>query len=95
MRIYKSLLAASVSVFVSFSIAPAVEAGTPWSCVCDGKKKRFIGATNACEIQLYQRVHKTLDGYKSRGPRCTYDQWRDWNTRACKQEHCKPPEFLK
>jgi hypothetical protein len=93
MRIYKSLLAVSAMGLVSFSIAPAVEAGTPWSCVCDGKKKRFIGATKACELDAYFRAHKTLEGYSRRGPSCTRAQFVAWNTRACREEGCKPVKY--
>lgn len=88
--ICKGLLAAGAVGLALVAMVPAADAGTPWSCMCEGKKKRFIGATRACEIDMYQRTHKTLDGYKFRGPSCTRAQFIAWNARACRQEGCKP-----
>jgi hypothetical protein len=92
MRIGTTLLAAGAVGLAGLVFASVAEAGTPWSCVCDGKTKRFIGATRACELDMYQRTHKSLDGYKLRGPRCTRADFIAWNSQACREEGCKPPK---
>jgi hypothetical protein len=76
---------AALMMFMSISTTEAA-AGTPWSCVCNGKPKRFIASTRICEHQL-----AAANGKKVRA--CTTEQFKAWNRKACKQEGCSPPSW--
>ena len=87
----KALAATGLALLV---FAPAAEAGQPWSCICDGKPKRYIASTHMCEKDLYKKSKKPVaQGFKLLVPACTRAQFIAWNTRACKQEGCKPPKW--
>jgi hypothetical protein len=64
-------------------------AGQPWSCLCDGKPKRSIASTYACEADLYKESGRRIrSGSKLAVPRCTAPQFRAWNRRACASIGC-------
>ena len=87
----KTMLAAGL---VSMLLALSAEAGQPWSCICDGKPKRYIASTHMCEKDLHRKSKKPVaQGFKLLVPACTRAQFIAWNTRACKQEGCKPPKW--
>jgi hypothetical protein len=73
---------AAIMILSAIPITQA-EAGTPWSCVCKGKPKRFIASTHICEHHL-----SAATGKKVRA--CTTAQFKAWNRKACKQEGCAP-----
>jgi hypothetical protein len=79
-----------VSAFIAaLSAGSSAYAGTPWSCMCDGKVKRSIASTYICETSLYKGTGKTVrQGGKLLVPRCTAPQFRAWNRRACASIGC-------
>jgi hypothetical protein len=70
------------------------EAGTPYTCVCNGKDKRFIGATRGCEID-----RDRAQGIKRPGvtllklPRCSTAEAKAWRASACRSNGCKPKSY--
>ncbi len=93
-RMLKALLAGGAAGLVALAFAPAAEAGQPWSCLCQGKPKRYIASTHMCEKDLHKTSKKPVaQGFKLLVPACTRAQFMAWNTRACKLQHCKPPKF--
>ena len=81
---------AALMAAMAIDMAPA-EAATPWSCTCNGKVKRFLASTRACEINLYfKRGGKDIDG-KVKLPSCSRRQFVAWNSNACRHEGCKLP----
>jgi hypothetical protein len=95
----KSLRAVTVAIAVLAgvgTVAPSAEAGQPWSCVCQGKPKRFIASTKACEWRLPRNkplVNKP--GALRLLSACTSNEFEAWNRKACKQEGCRPPRWMK
>lgn len=90
MRLYLTRVATALVIALATQggLEPAA-AGTPWSCQCNGKPKRFIGATHACEHTLYAGTKKYIaGGPKWYLPYCTSAQWKTWNRNACKSEGC-------
>ena len=83
------LIASGVSVAATMLVMPAANAGQPWSCMCDGRLKRTIASTYACESDLHKgtgrRVHQ---GFKLFVPACNRTQFRNWNRRACASIGC-------
>ena len=65
--------------------APSAEAGQPWSCTCQGKTKRFIASTKACERA--QPKNRNIKGMGKLIP-CTRAEFTAWNRNACAQEGC-------
>jgi hypothetical protein len=90
----KALLAAGACGAALLVLVPVAEAGQPWSCICNGKSKRYTASTHMCEKDLHKKSKKPVaDGFKLLVPECTRAQFIAWNTRLCKQQHCKPPKF--
>jgi hypothetical protein len=91
-RLQKIMVGVCALVALTGMTPTQATAGTPWSCVCKGQPKRFIGATHACEHGLYRGTKQ----YTTRGPtkwylpRCTTNQFKAWNRQACRQEGCAP-----
>lgn len=61
--------------------ASEARAAQPWSCICDGERKRFLASTRHCEFRM--GVPK--------GEWCTKSQWKAVYGPACKKEGCKLP----
>ena len=90
----KALSALGVASVALLVLGVPAEAGQPWSCVCNGKPKRFIGSTNICGKDLYRSTHTViLEGVKLKIPRCSRAQFVAWNARACREEGCKLPKY--
>ena len=91
---FKAMLTAVAIGVVSMLVASSAQAGQPWSCVCDGKTKRYIASTHMCEKELHKRSKKPVaQGFKLLVPACTRAQFISWNTKLCKRQHCAPPKF--
>jgi hypothetical protein len=81
----KIVLGAGAVAFLA-SLAPSpAEAGQPWSCTCNGKTKRFIASTKACEKAQpknsnIKRMSKMIA--------CTRTEFVAWNQNACAQKSC-------
>ena len=58
------------------AIAPSAEAGTPYTCLCKGGLKRFIGSTYFC-------------GH--RHPPCSYKEYVAFRLKACTANRCTVP----
>jgi hypothetical protein len=90
----KALLATGAIGAAVMLLAPSAEAGQPWSCVCNGKTKRYIASTHMCEKDLHKQSKKPVaSGFKLLVPACTRAQFIAWNTKLCQQQRCKPPKF--
>ena len=62
---------------IALAAMPApVEAGTPYTCLCEGKKKRFIGTTYFC-------------GHRK--PKCTSKEYRSFREQGCAESKCTVP----
>lgn len=76
--------------------APTAEAGQPWSCSCDGVKKRFIAPTKACEwSQPKNRSLINKPGGRRLLKACTHTEFVAWNRNACAQEKCTLPKSMR
>lgn len=80
--IFSSILSASlfvgsfaVPVFLTGGIAHAAQ---PYSCICNGEKKRFLASTKHCE-----RQHNVKS--------CSQKQYNATYTKACKANGCRFP----
>ena len=78
-------LGASALAFSLGVVAPAAEAGQPWSCTCNGKTKRFIASTKACEKA--QPKNANIKRMSKMIP-CTRSEFVAWNQKACAQKSC-------
>lgn len=71
---------------LSMGVAPSpAEAGQPWSCTCNGKTKRFIASTKACEKA--QPKNSSIKRMSKMIP-CTRSEFVAWNQKACAQKSC-------
>ena len=87
------IVAASLAIF---STVPTAEAGQPWSCMCDGVKKRFIASTKACEwSQPKNRSLVNTPGGMRLLKACTRSEFVDWNRKACAAEKCTLPKSMR
>ena len=66
-------LTSAALVGVSSLPAPTAHAGTPYTCVCEGKKKRSIGSTYFC-------------GHRK--PACTTKEYNAFRKDACAAKGC-------
>lgn len=71
------LLAVAIALAIPLIVTTA-QAAQPYSCICDGVKKRFLASTRMCEKQA---------NVKS----CSAAQFAAFNKRACKANGCKAP----
>jgi hypothetical protein len=70
-------------------LASTAEAGSPYTCICDGQKKRFIAGTHSCEVI---RDHgKNIGLYKHRP--CSDREYRSWHRDACAESKCTPYRY--
>jgi hypothetical protein len=84
-----SLIASGFAFAATMLPAASASAGQPWSCMCDGKVKRTIASTYACESDLHKGSGRRVSsGFKLFVPRCTAPQFRSWNRRACAKIGC-------
>ena len=82
-----------IGLVATFS-ASSASAGQPWSCTCNGKTKRFIASTNACEMDMYYKTHNEKESTgKIKFKPCTSSQWKAWNRKACLSEGCVPIKY--
>lgn len=86
---FRIISTAVALAFPAGSINTSAEAGQPWSCSCNGKPKRFIASTNACEWSQQKNRHlmNRPGGRKLLVP-CTPSEFTAWNRRACAQDGC-------
>ena len=79
---FSSMMCASL--FVGSFATPAILTGTvahaaqPYTCICNGEKKRFLASTKYCERQ---------NNVKS----CSQQQYNATYTKACKANGCRLP----
>ena len=93
LTVVMSIVAASLAVFATI---PTAEAGQPWSCLCDGVKKRFIASTKACEwSQPKNRSLRNTPGGMRLLTSCTRSEFIAWNRKACIQEKCSLPKSMR
>jgi hypothetical protein len=86
------LLGAAATVLAITLATPAAEAGQPWSCSCNGKPKRFIASTNACEwSQPKNQSARKLPNRRSKMIPCTRAEFVTWNRKACVKAGCTLP----
>ncbi len=64
-------------IAANVNLAPPAHAGTPYTCSCDGKLKRFIGGTYFCG---------------RRTPACTSREYRAFRRNACAANACRVPK---
>jgi hypothetical protein len=84
-----SSICATATVLLS---GTSVHAGTPRSCMCDGKLQRVIAGAFACEFDLNKdNGRRVRIGNRLLVPRCTAPQFRAWNRRACAEDGCTLP----
>jgi hypothetical protein len=73
MSVARAVLVLMFSVVALALLPTPVSAGTPYTCRCEGKTKRFIGGTYFC-------------GHRK--PECTYKQYIEFRARACASQNC-------
>lgn len=87
-----TLLATSALAATLASGGGKAEAGQPWSCICQGKARRFIASTYKCEHDLWKgKGVRVSSGFRLFVPRCTRAQFRVWQAKACRKAGCLPP----
>jgi hypothetical protein len=87
-----SLIASSIIIITASMLTGTADAGTPWSCICDGKLRRVIAGTFACEFDLNKdNGRRVRIGNRLLVPHCTSTQFRAWNRRACAEDGCTLP----
>lgn len=73
MIIMRTLALAFAALIAASALPEPASAGTPYTCLCEGKKKRSIGSTYFC-------------GHRK--PSCTRKDYNAFREKACAAQGC-------
>jgi hypothetical protein len=80
-RLWRTTLSVGTFLGLTAAFGSHVRAAQPWSCICDGERKRYLASTRHCEVK--SKLPK--------GEWCGPAQWRAVYGPACRKNGCVLP----